>query len=425
MLANTRRFSPYSVYLTFSFAYWFFATTIFTVNLLYQLEVARFNPLQLVLVGTVLEITCFLCQVPTGVLADLYSRRLSIIVGVLLVGLGFVLEGSLPFFWTIAGAMVFYGVGATFISGAEEAWVVDEIGEVQSGKAFLRGSQAGQIGNILGAILSVVLASLRLNLPILVGGALLVLLGMALFLIMPEHHFHPTLNDVQHSWSGFARTFRQGFRVAWISPMLLLILAASLCFGLASEGYDRLWLAHLQNDIHFPLLWNFQPVVWLGLIAIVGELLTIGVTELVQRHLAAGNQRRLIWMLAGLHIIGMLALLLLAFAGNLALALLALWLVGMFRNVRSPLYATWLTQNSPASIRATLVSLGGQMDAIGQIIGGPPVGYLGTVFSLRVALAAVSALLFPVLGIYLLALRRMRKEDVPGEIVREGQVPFV
>jgi hypothetical protein len=45
------------------------------------------NPLQLVLVGTVLEATAFLAEIPTGVLADVYSRRWSVIVGGPLVGL--------------------------------------------------------------------------------------------------------------------------------------------------------------------------------------------------------------------------------------------------------------------------------------------------------------------------------------------------
>src|SRR6185312_8425462 len=164
MLANTGRFSAYSVYLTYSFVYGLAFTTAATLNQLYELETAKFNPLQLVLVGTILEITCFLCQVPTGVLADLYSRRLSIIVGTLLLGVGFIIEGSIPQFWAIASGMVLLGVGVTFVSGAQEAWVADELGEKSAGRAFLRGSQISQIGNILGAFISVALASLWLGL---------------------------------------------------------------------------------------------------------------------------------------------------------------------------------------------------------------------------------------------------------------------
>jgi MFS transporter, DHA3 family, tetracycline resistance protein len=412
MLVDTRRFNAYSVYLTLSFAYGLASMTIFTTNLFYQLEVAKLNPLQLVLVGTVLEGSCFICQVPTGVLADLYSRRLSIIVGIVLVGLGFLLEGAIPQFWAIAGGMVFYGVGATFVSGAEEAWVADELGEERAARAFLRGAQLSQVGNILGALLGVTLASFWLPLPVLIGGGMLVLLGLLLAVVMPEHGFRPAPKAERQSWQGFVNTFKQGFRLAWASPMLLLILSVSLFYGLSSEGYDRLWLAHLQDNIHLPALWNFQPVVWLAVITIISEALSIGATELVQRYIKMDKQRTLVRVLAVLNVLGMLALLLLALAGNFVLAIVAIWIVETFRNVKAPIYTTWLMQNTPSGARATLISLDGQMDAIGQIAGGPPVGYLGTIFSLRVALAAVSVILAPILLFYAAALRRLRAQPV-------------
>ena len=74
---------------------------IFTASMVYQVTVAQLSPLQLVLVGTTLEASVFLFEVPTGVVADVYSRRLSIIIGTVLIGLGFLLEGSLAIFWTI------------------------------------------------------------------------------------------------------------------------------------------------------------------------------------------------------------------------------------------------------------------------------------------------------------------------------------
>ena len=423
MLANTRRLSAYSVYLTLSFAYGLAVTTIFTVNLLYQFEVAHLNPLQMVLVGTVLEAVCFLCQVPTGVLADLYSRRLSIIVGIVLIGICFVIEGLLPHFWAIAAAMVFYGVGATFMSGAEEAWVADELGEERAGRAFLRGAQISQVGNILGAFLSVALASVRLNLPVVVGGILVILLGIFLIFVMPEHNFRPASKEERQSWRGFANTFQSGLRAAWTSPMLLLILGIGLFYGLSSEGFDRLTLPHLQSDFHIPALGPFPPVVWFGLISVVGDLLLIGATELVSRRLDTNNQRKLIRVLVALNVLGMLGLLVLAFTGNFFIAIAAVWCVGIFRGVKGPIINTWLTQNSEARVRATLISLDGQMDALGQIGGGPPVGYLGTVFSLRVALAAVSVILAPVLLLYAAALRRMRSEPAVQIVDEESAAP--
>ena len=48
--------------------------TVFTTAAVYRVEIALLNPLQLILVGTALELSVFLFEIPTGVVADLYSR---------------------------------------------------------------------------------------------------------------------------------------------------------------------------------------------------------------------------------------------------------------------------------------------------------------------------------------------------------------
>ncbi len=64
-----RSFSASIVYLIYSGASSLFFALIFTVNLVYQLEVAKLSPLQLVLVGTALEIVAFVSD------ADWYPCR--------------------------------------------------------------------------------------------------------------------------------------------------------------------------------------------------------------------------------------------------------------------------------------------------------------------------------------------------------------
>jgi DHA3 family tetracycline resistance protein-like MFS transporter len=135
-----KRFNGYTVFLFQEFAASLLFAVIFTASTLYQVQTVGLNPLQLVLVGTVLELTAFLAKVPTGIIADVYSRRLSILIGFVLVGIGFLVEGSIPQFWAVLLAQVIWGIGATFQSGALEAWVADQVGEANAGKAFLRGS---------------------------------------------------------------------------------------------------------------------------------------------------------------------------------------------------------------------------------------------------------------------------------------------
>src|SRR5215468_2613416 len=135
-------------------------TLMFIAMTVYRVQIVGMTPLQLVLVGTVLEITCFTFEVPTGVVADTYSRRLSVIVGFSLIGAGYALEGLIPSFAISLLAQVIAGIGYTFISGATEAWITDEIGQEKAGKAFLRSSQVSSLAGIVGILVGILMASI-------------------------------------------------------------------------------------------------------------------------------------------------------------------------------------------------------------------------------------------------------------------------
>ena len=134
MLAHWPRMGAYPVYLIYSAAAAFVFDLTVAVNMVYHVETVGLKPLQLVLVGTFLETVCFMGEIPTGVVADVYSRRLSIIIGVLLIGVGFVIEGAFPTLATVLLAQVLWGIGATFMSGAEAAWIADEVGAANAGR---------------------------------------------------------------------------------------------------------------------------------------------------------------------------------------------------------------------------------------------------------------------------------------------------
>jgi DHA3 family tetracycline resistance protein-like MFS transporter len=99
-----------------------------TISSVYRIQTVGLNPLQLVLVGTALELAVLIFEVPTGVLADTYGRRRSVILGFLLIGTGFSFEGALPTFAAVLAAQLIWGAGYTFVSGALQAWIADELG---------------------------------------------------------------------------------------------------------------------------------------------------------------------------------------------------------------------------------------------------------------------------------------------------------
>ena len=409
MLIHPSKLNANTVYLIYSGITSFSFSLIFTVNLVYQVEVARLNSLQLVLVGTVLEFVAFVCQVPTGVLADIYSRRSAVILGILLFGLAFVIEGSFPRFDVILVSQILFGIGATLSDGAEQAWITDEVGELRIGHVFLRSTQVGLLAGILGAAISVGLAGIRINLPIVIGGAICIGVAGFLLFFMPENNFHPISKAELKTWRDMGNTFRNGLRVVRGSSFLITILLIALFYGLYSEGYDRLWTAHFLINFTFPPLGHFKPIVWFGIISIIGMVLTLGATEIVRRWVNIAQQRLLVRTLFVINAIGIACIFIFALVGNFYVALIAILLFKVFRALNDPIYTTWLTQNIDAKVRATVISMRGQVDAFGQIVGGPPVGYIGNIFSIRTALLVSGALLSPVLLLYAYAARKIKK----------------
>lgn len=88
---------------------------------------AGLGPVQLIVLGSVLEASVLVAEVPTGVVADTISRKWSIITSFVLVGIGVIMNMSNDFALLLLAQAV-WGVGFTFQSGADTAWVTDELG---------------------------------------------------------------------------------------------------------------------------------------------------------------------------------------------------------------------------------------------------------------------------------------------------------
>ena len=409
------KFKPYRVFLILEGAGSLLFSMIFAASSIYQVTKAGLTPLQLVLVGTTLEASVFLFEVPTGIVADIYSRRLSIIIGYFLIGLGFILEGSIPLFIPILLAQLLWGVGYTFTSGATQAWITDEIGETAANQAFLRSNQVSQVTALIGIGAGALLGSLRINLPIQLGGVLLLVLGILLILIMPETGFHPTPRGERNSWQNMAHTFRGGMAMLRKRPALIDIMVIGLFFGLYSEGFDRLWTKLILDNFSFPALFNFQPVVWLSLMRGLGMVLSIAGAEIAARRVNTSSHPGVARALMALTIVLIAGLACFALAPNLAWVVLAYWAIYVARNVIGPLYTAWTNQSLDSQVRATVLSMSSQVDAIGQIIGGPWVGLIGNFLSVQAAIVTSALTLTPILPLFVHTSRREASQPVSNQ----------
>ena len=376
------------------------------------------SPLELILVGTVMEAAVFVCEVPTGAFADAYGRRLSIAVSCVLQGAAYILVGAAGNFATVLVAWALWGLGATFSSGAYQAWITDEVGADRVGRVFARGDQLSYLGSFVGLVASVAVATQSLRLPIIAVGVLTVAVGVAAALLMPETGFKRTSpEERENPFRELRGAVTNGARYVRVQPLLLAIVAIDFFAGMSTEAMDRLREAHFIRDIGLPAVGSLDPVVWFGLFGVGTLVIGFVATHFLVRRFDREEPPSLARWLAAITAVQGVALALFAVSGTLGFALAAVWLYSLTRALDSPLYMTWLNQNiGDSSVRATVLSIAGQSNAIGQAGGGPMLGLVGNLFGIRAALLAGSAVIAPALALYARAIRHGGREPELEEL---------
>ena len=391
--------SPRTAWLVYRSGFGFslyLGVTTFTLALIDRIDA---GPLTLALVGTTLEVCYFLAEVPTGVLADRYGRKPSIVLGLALIAVSFLLV-SIPNLAVVLASQVFIAVGWTGLSGADVAWITDEVGEDAARPLYATGARAEMLGSVAGIGAGVALGQLELWVPLVASGVAFAVLAVVLLLCMTEtapartHEDRPTVVET-------VRRIRIQVRAR---PTVGVVLAVMVAAGLAGEGVDRLWQFHLVEDD----AGEDGTVLAVGLLFATGLLLGALVATWVERRLRdddPGTPRRLV----GIANVGIaLSVLLLATApwGVAAAGLVASMAL---REACFPLVQAWVNRGADPATRATLNSLVGQSESIGEIGGGPILGAVGGTAGVPTALVTSAA----VFGVGAL-LTRWRPDPVPA-----------
>ncbi|HRF99214.1 MAG TPA: MFS transporter, partial [Aggregatilineales bacterium] len=256
-MLSIKKMDAYRLYMIFEFFTSFGLQLIWLVAMVH-LALLGFDPLQLVLVGTALEVGAFLFEIPTGVVADVYSRRLSVILGALTLGVSYSCLALTTTFEIVLITQFVAGIGYTFLSGATSAWLADEIGEKEAGEAYLSAAQVANMAGILGifgavllgsqsmalsmlcggliliglgTVIAVLIATQSMPLSMLIGGLTLIGLGIFLMLYMPENGFSPTPKEERETFRDMGRTFTTGLKVIRARPVLVMLIGVTFLFG--------------------------------------------------------------------------------------------------------------------------------------------------------------------------------------------------
>lgn len=363
------------------------------------------EPLELVLLGTAQEVTILLSEIPTGVVADVYSRKWSVVFSFWIMGPAIVALAFVEPFAAVLVAQILIAFGSTFESGAETAWVTDEIGSPEATEpVLLRRARLQLIASVLGVITFGALGAVAtLSTALAAIGAIYLAWGFWLAVAMPETGF--TRSEAS-GWSEFADILRAGGRECRHIPALRTLVIGVLIGGLAKEAIDRLDIQRLV-DVGFPD--DINEVAVVAVIVAVKSLLAMVALTVVARRADASSVVPAMTLLIGLTAVGVLAL---AQVDVLAIAALGLVVHGGTWLATEPVVATWANTFASSRQRATVHSFVGQAEAFGEIVGGIALGVVAQLAGVPTAMT-ISAALFATAALTFRSARGQWDESLP------------
>lgn len=356
---------------------------LFFVRLVTELEL---GPLQLVILGTVMELSILFSEIPTGVVADLYSRKWSVIISFFVVAAAIILSASADVYWLLVLSQILMGFGATFETGAETAWITDELDSVDEAETLiLKRASWELLSGIAGVLVFAGIAAVTsLTISLSLIGVLYAAWGGYLIAVMPESNFTRTAGE---GWSGFRFMLADGWAQCRRIRALSILLTVVFIGGLAKEAIDRLDVQRLV-DVGMPE--DLNEVIVIAVLVAAKSILAAGFLVVAKRR---ARGKSVVPTMAAFFLGVSLGVALLAHMELLALAGLGLVLQGGFLLATEPLVTTWANAFASSEARATVHSFMGQAEAFGEILGGVSLGVVAQLTTVPTAMT-VSAILF-------------------------------
>ncbi|MGW6446429.1 MFS transporter [Lentzea sp. NPDC055074] len=214
------------------------------------------------------SLTSVVFEVPSGALADRFSRRSCLVASGVLQALGHAAWVLFPSFWGFAAGFVLWGLGGTLQSGSFEALVYDALAangdEDQYGRLNARVDTIELISQVPVAVIATVLFSQ--------GGyelagwvsVVMLLASSVIALRFPE----PERGDEDDDELGYLATLKTGLRAS--VPIKRAVLAVALVYAIdAFEEYFTL----LAQDWDVPTVWVPMATIGVPLMGAAGASL--------------------------------------------------------------------------------------------------------------------------------------------------------
>jgi MFS family permease len=377
------------------------ASFIWGINTLFLLD-AGLNNVEAFAANAFFTAGMVLFEVPTGVVADTWGRRVSYLLGTLTLAastfLYYLMWLTEAPFWQWAIVSVLIGLGFTFFSGAVEAWLVDALhaagydggleavlgrGQIVGGVAMLGGSVAG----------GVIAQATSLGVPFLLRVGVLGVMFVVAYRLMFDIGFTPersrgALTETRAILSASIEHGLGNRPVRWV------MLAAPFSAGVGIYTFYALqpYLLDLYGD---PTAYSVAGLA----AAIVAGSQVIG-GYLAPKIRGIFRNRTTALLLSTLVSALTLALLSVTDQFWIALALLVVW--GMVFAANMPIRQAYLNDMIPSKQRATVLSFDSLMGNTGGVVIQPALGRTADAYGYAASFAvggAVQLLAAPFLAL--------------------------
>lgn len=361
---------------------WWLATA------LYLVVVADLSPFELILIGVLQGVTVVIAEVPAGVLADAVSRRLALVVAHVVMGSGMAMAGLVTAFPLLVASQCLWGLGWAFSSGADVAWITDELDRPDVIDRVLAAQARWTVlGTPIGVVAFGGLAwATTLSTAMVVGGVAMIGLGIVVVARWPETRFAPV--DPGSRWAQSAAILRRGILVARADRIILLVLAATLLVNGGAEGFGRLFGRQL---VLLGMPSEPDPIVWFAAVALLAAAMGATTLRVVEAHIEGADVARNVYVSACT--VGVAGLIVFAHAPNPAMAVSgSLFVSGICFPITRVAATILVNRRATNDVRATVHSLLSQAENAGEIAFGFALAFIAGSTSSTVALTGSAAL---------------------------------
>lgn len=310
----------------------------------------------------------FLLEVPTGTVADFLGRKVSMLTGLVVGMIGYLVYASHPDFVVFLVSEVILAVSFTLLSGADEAFIYDSLKQINkedaSKKVFSRMESFKLAGIVGGAVMGGFIAKfLGLRMPMLLQSVPL-FLGFLLALTFKEP---PTGEEKPHlSFKAYWKLLSDGIRYFWGHKILKILtldmmVVSAMCW-LIIWFYQALLKTAGVDIAYFGIVHAFMSI---SQIVLIGNFIRI--------EKLLGSKKRLLFLSAFLTGVFFIILSLTnwvpAVIGGIILA-------SGFGLSRGPLFSNYMNKHIPSDKRATILSTSSMLRTFAIVITNVSSGFL-------------------------------------------------